>query len=78
VQTKKIDIFKLTPKLLSCVGVGLIKKTLEWQQILSIPSSEIIVKCIKIEQFLFAVFRPGEKMFLIHQLATQMLSSRIG
>jgi len=26
---QKIDIFKLTPKLLLCVGVGLIKKTLE-------------------------------------------------
>jgi len=47
------DIFKSTPKLL---GVGLIKKTLEWQQILAIFSNENIFKYVKIKQFLFAVF----------------------
>jgi len=53
---QKFDIFKSTIKLLSCVGVGLIKKTLEWQQILAIPSSENILKYVKTERFLFAVF----------------------
>jgi len=55
---QKIDIFKSTPKLLPCVGVGLIKKTIEWQQILSIPSSENIIKYVhvEIERYLFAVF----------------------
>jgi len=43
---QKFDIFKSTPKLLSCVGV---EKTLEWQQILAIPSSENILKYDKIE-----------------------------
>jgi len=63
VQTK-------TPKLLSLVGVGqLIKKTLEWQQILSIPSSdENIIKYsyAKIERFLFAVafFYPILKIYI--------------
>ena len=33
-QTKKL---KITCKVLSCVGVGLIKKTLSWQQISCIP-----------------------------------------
>ena len=36
---RKIDIFKLTCKVLSCVGVGLIKKTLAWYQIMCIPNS---------------------------------------
>jgi len=36
--------------------VGLIKKTLEWQQILAIPSSENILKYVKIERFLLAIF----------------------
>ena len=40
---RKIDIFKITCKVLSCVGVGLIKA---WQQILCIPY------CLKIEPFL--------------------------
>jgi len=47
--------FKSSPKLLSCVGVGLIKKTLEWQQISSIPSISSN-SYVKIERFLFAVF----------------------
>ena len=53
---QKIDIFKFTCKLLLCVGVGLIKKTLEWQQISPIPSSETTVKYVKIELFMVAVF----------------------
>jgi len=37
---QKSDIgLKVTCKVLSCVGVGLIKKTLSWQQILCIPCS---------------------------------------
>ena len=32
-------MFKITCKVLSCVGVGLIKKTLVWYQILCIPYS---------------------------------------
>ena len=34
---RRIDIFKITCKVLLCVGVGLIKKTLSWNQILCIP-----------------------------------------
>ena len=51
---QKIDILKLTCKLLLCVGVGLIKKTLEWQQIS--PSSENIIKYVKIELLVVAIF----------------------
>ena len=36
---RKIDIFKITCKVLLCVEVGLIKKTLSWNQILCIPYS---------------------------------------
>ena len=43
-------------KLLLCVGVALIKKTLEWQLILPIPSSETTIKYLKIELFMVAVF----------------------
>ena len=37
--SQKIDIFKITCKALLCIGVGLIKKTLVWYQILCIPYS---------------------------------------
>ena len=36
---RKIDIFKITSKILLCVEVGLIQKTLSWNQILCIPYS---------------------------------------
>jgi len=53
---QKIDIFKFACKLLLCVGVGLIKKTLEWQQISHTLSSETTIKYVKIELFMAAVF----------------------
>ena len=46
----------VTWKLLLCVGVGLINKTLEWQQISPIPSSENIVKYVKIELFIWLLY----------------------
>ena len=46
---RKIDIFKITCKVLLCVGVGLIKKTLAWQQIPCIPCSGKIEKYLQIE-----------------------------
>ena len=45
---QKIDIFKITCKVLLCVGVSLIKKTLAWQQILCITCSEKIEKYLQI------------------------------
>ena len=36
---RKIDIFKITCKVLLCVEAGLIKKKLSWNQILCIPYS---------------------------------------
>ena len=48
---QKIDIFKITCKVLLCVGVGLIKKTLAWQQILCITYSEKIEKYLQNESF---------------------------
>ena len=44
----KIDIFKITCKLLLCLGV---EKTIAWQQIPSIPCSEKIRKYLQIEPF---------------------------
>ena len=46
---QKIDIFKITCKVLLCVGMGLIKKTLAWQQI---PCRGKIEKYPQIEPFL--------------------------
>ena len=43
--------FKITYKVLLCVGVGLIKKTLTWQQIPCIPCSVKIEKYLQIEPF---------------------------
>ena len=48
---QKIDMFKITCKVLLCVGVGLIKKTLVWQQIPCIPCSRKIKKYLQIEPF---------------------------
>ena len=53
---QKIDIFKITCKVLFCVGVGLIKKTLMWQQIPCIPCSGNIKKYLEIEPFLAVAF----------------------
>ena len=52
---RKIDIFKSTYKLQSCVGVGLIKKKLEWQQISSMSSSENNVKYLELDRFFTVV-----------------------
>ena len=49
---RKIDIFKITCKALLCVGVGLIKKILAWQQIPCNPCSGKIEKYLQIEPFL--------------------------
>jgi len=48
---QKIDIFKITCRVLLCLGVGLIKKTLAWQQILCITCSGKIEKYLQIESF---------------------------
>ena len=48
---RKIDIFKIIHKLLLCVGVGLIKKTLTWQQIPCIPCSGNLKKLLRINHF---------------------------
>ena len=47
---RKIDIFKITCKVLLCVGVGLIKKTLAWK-IPCIRCSGKIEKYLQIELF---------------------------
>ena len=44
-QTKKIDILKINCKVFSYVEVGLIKKTLSWQQISRIPCSRNLKIC---------------------------------
>jgi len=43
--SQKINILKIICKVLSCVGVGLIKKTLLWQQIFFIPCSGNLENC---------------------------------
>jgi len=57
VRKPKIDIFKITCKMLLCVGVGLIKKTLAWQKIPCIPCSGKIEKYLQIESFLAVAIR---------------------
>ena len=48
---RKINVFKITCKVMLCLGVGLIKKTLAWQQIPCIPCSGKIEKYLQIDQF---------------------------
>ena len=54
---RKIDIFKTICKVLLCVGVGLIKKTLTRQQIPCIPCSGNIEKYLQIEPFTAVAIR---------------------
>jgi len=51
------DIFKIACKVLLCVGVRLIKKTLTWQQISCIPCSGNVKKYLRIEPFSPMAFR---------------------
>jgi len=56
-QTEKSISLKKACKVLLCVGVGLIKKTLAWQQISYISHSVKIEKYLKIEPFTAVTIR---------------------